>query len=34
MLQFNQNPQGQDIGYFLKAWAVSEAAEMRVCKIK
>jgi hypothetical protein len=34
MLQFNQNPQGQDVGYFLKAWAVSEAAEMRVCKIK
>lgn len=34
MLQFNQNPLGQDIGYFLKAWAVSEAAEMRVCKIR
>lgn len=32
MMRFNQNPQGGPVGYFLRAWAMSEAAELRVCK--
>jgi len=36
MLQFNQSPQagGGDIGYFLKAWAMSEAAESDLCTFR
>jgi hypothetical protein len=32
MMRFNQNPQGSPIGYFLRAWARSEAAELSICK--
>jgi hypothetical protein len=32
MMRFNQNPQGGPIGYFLRAWAMSETAELRICK--
>jgi hypothetical protein len=32
MMRFGQNPQGSPIGYFLRAWAMSEAAELSVCK--
>jgi len=31
-LQFGQTPQTAPIGYFLRAWARSEAAEQRLCK--
>jgi hypothetical protein len=36
MLQFNQNPEaaGGDVGYFLKAWAMSEAAASAACKVR
>jgi hypothetical protein len=32
MMRFNQNPQGGPVGYFLLSWAMSEAAELRVCQ--
>jgi hypothetical protein len=32
MQRFAQNPQGQSIGYYLRAWARSEAAELNRCK--
>jgi hypothetical protein len=31
MLQYAQSPQGGPIGYFLRAWAMSEAAEYQIC---
>ena len=31
MLQYAQSPQGAPIGYFLRAWAMSEAAEYQIC---
>ena len=34
MMRFNQNPQGGPVGYFLLAWAMSEAAELRVCRVQ
>jgi hypothetical protein len=34
MMRFSQNPQGSPIGYFLRAWAMSEAAELSICKAK
>jgi hypothetical protein len=32
MMRFNQNPQGTPVGYFLRAWAMSESAELSICK--
>jgi len=32
MLQFAQDPQDAPVGYFLRAWARSEAAEAAICK--
>jgi hypothetical protein len=32
MLAYGQNPQGWPIGYFLRAWARSEAAQLGVCE--
>lgn len=34
MLNHGKDPQGQSIGYFLRAWARSEAAELSVCQGK
>lgn len=34
MLRYAQNPQGNPPGYFLRAWAMSEAAEYSVCQMK
>lgn len=34
MQNFGEDPQGQAIGYFLRAWARSESAEARLCQYR
>jgi hypothetical protein len=31
MLNYGQTPQGFPIGYFLRAWAEGEAAQLNIC---